>query len=107
FQKARSSAWRVACASNLKQIDGAVRFYFADWKNCYPNGYFNDNPADLTGLSGWVGRAPINTSMVLSKRQLNKYLVRDINTAVEVPVAHCPGDIFTIAYTGWPQTAED
>src|SRR5689334_22488163 len=107
LQKARKAAWRVACASNLKQIDGAFRFYFADWKNCYPNGYYDANPADLTGVSGWVGRSPINSgSTLLTKRQLNKYLVRDINAATEIPVARCPGDIFIIRYAGWPQAGE-
>jgi prepilin-type N-terminal cleavage/methylation domain-containing protein/prepilin-type processing-associated H-X9-DG protein len=107
LQKARKAAWRVACASNLKQIDGALRFYFADWKNCYPNGFFDANPGDLTGMSGWLGRTPINSvTSPLSKRQLNKYLVRDVNAATEIPVARCPGDVFIIRYVGWPQAGE-
>jgi len=36
--KARQSAWKTACTSNLHQIDLAHRMYKNDWPNPYPKG---------------------------------------------------------------------
>jgi prepilin-type N-terminal cleavage/methylation domain-containing protein/prepilin-type processing-associated H-X9-DG protein len=38
FGKARQSAWKTACASNLHQIDLAHRMYMNDWPNPHPKG---------------------------------------------------------------------
>jgi prepilin-type processing-associated H-X9-DG protein/prepilin-type N-terminal cleavage/methylation domain-containing protein len=38
FGKARQSAWKAACASNLHQIDLAHRMYMNDWPNPHPKG---------------------------------------------------------------------
>src|SRR5687768_313815 len=107
LQKARMAARRVACASNLKQIDGAMRFYLGEWKNHYPPAFYNTlpngDPGEGTGVAGWLGRATLGGGMELYKRQLNKYLVKDVQAATDVPVARCPGDLFIIRYTGWPQ----
>jgi len=110
LQKARAAARRIGCASNLKQIDNAMRFYLGEWKNNYPPGYFNTlpngDPNEGTGCAGWLGRAGVGGGMELYKRQLNKYLVKDPQTAVDVPVARCPADLFIIRYTGFPWAAE-
>lgn len=56
FSRARESARKIVCVSNLKQIGLGVAMYTQDYDEMYPNGYpfwaVSDSPADSTTTTG-------------------------------------------------------
>jgi prepilin-type N-terminal cleavage/methylation domain-containing protein len=60
FSRARESARRVTCISNLKQLSGAFMLYISDSDETLPNAA--DGPAGFNRTGGWVyfNRFPAN-----------------------------------------------
>ena len=61
LSKARSMAWRVKCAHNLKQIDMALNFYLEANDDTYPCA---DDPVSMSPFYClWMGRGWSDTTM--------------------------------------------
>ena len=104
LNRARESAKRMQCQSNLRQMGQAVHMYLNDSKGVYPPAYIpypGTSPGHpmYVSISGyWIhfgktGNVPSGYSMATSdKRSFNKFLYKNLNSTSEIPVGKCPND---------------
>ncbi|MFI4859866.1 MAG: DUF1559 domain-containing protein [Phycisphaerales bacterium JB063] len=97
--KARASARRTLCLSNVKQIGTGLAAYPIDHKGALPPKSIDHSPTLTAGTSltvfGWLGKLgqdSVYANIGADVRYLNDYLVGSPQVNQEVPVAECPDD---------------
>lgn len=97
--KARESARRTLCLSNVKQIGTALASYPIDHKGELPPKYIEDSPtlgsSSALTVFGWLGKrgqGSIYGNIGADVRYLNDYLIGSPQVDHDVPVAECPDD---------------
>ena len=88
--KARQSAYKASCASNLKQWGLAVNMYAGDYNNQFPDATAATGAFDLSFM-------PVNFATIFYPQYLYKNSAIGVNRG-ENNVMYCPTDLFHRQY---------
>jgi prepilin-type N-terminal cleavage/methylation domain-containing protein/prepilin-type processing-associated H-X9-DG protein len=103
LSRARESAKSMQCLSNLRQLGMGLMLYCNDNKDFYPPRRMWFGFTYYESVYYWAGKsgtyANQYTLASADKRYINRYLVRNLPTTAEFPMARCPSDVG--AYDGY------
>lgn len=93
--KARAEGIRTVCLSQLKQSGLALEMYSSSFDYNFP-------PYLTESFVNWIGKKTDFRPKGADARYLNIFLDGPYEEDDEVPIAHCPGDIYgDILYESW------
>ena len=85
--KARAEGIRTVCLSQLKQVGLALEMYGSSFDYNFPP-YYSES------FVNWAGKKTDFRPKGADRRFLNDFLSGPYEEDAEVPIAHCPGDVF-------------
>jgi prepilin-type N-terminal cleavage/methylation domain-containing protein/prepilin-type processing-associated H-X9-DG protein len=96
LQKAREAGYRVACASNLRQLGQAFQMYINDSKGTYPPSWFQDDFISSTYAAGsnGVGQQGHNATWVTLLRPYVGMKNSDPTKGGDLGIFKCPKDTY-------------